>query len=91
MAMISCPECNGRISDQADACPSCGMPLKRERQTYVSNPKIGKLKIVIGFILVTLGIIYIMNPVTSTFGGILLIIGIAVLVIGKIQHWWHWK
>lgn len=28
MALISCPECNKEISDQAIACPSCGFPVK---------------------------------------------------------------
>jgi hypothetical protein len=27
MALISCPECNSRISDRAEACPKCGFPL----------------------------------------------------------------
>lgn len=28
MALIKCPECNNQISDKADACPHCGMPVK---------------------------------------------------------------
>jgi Domain of unknown function (DUF4352)/zinc-ribbon domain len=27
MALINCPECNAQVSDQAAACPHCGMPL----------------------------------------------------------------
>jgi hypothetical protein len=27
MALISCPECSHRVSDQARACPACGFPL----------------------------------------------------------------
>lgn len=27
MALINCPECDKRISDQAENCPSCGHPI----------------------------------------------------------------
>jgi predicted metal-binding protein len=29
MALIDCPECGHQVSDQADACPSCGRRLRR--------------------------------------------------------------
>ena len=32
MALTSCPECGGEVSDQAEACPHCGFPLKAEQQ-----------------------------------------------------------
>lgn len=28
MALISCPECDRSVSDQADACPGCGHPVR---------------------------------------------------------------
>lgn len=28
MALFSCPECGQQVSDQADACPHCGNPIK---------------------------------------------------------------
>lgn len=34
MALITCPECHGQVSDKAAACPHCGYPLERaERET----------------------------------------------------------
>ena len=27
MALITCPECNGQVSDKADVCPHCGYPI----------------------------------------------------------------
>lgn len=27
MALIVCPECEGRVSDKAFACPACGYPI----------------------------------------------------------------
>lgn len=31
MALITCPECGKQISDQAEACPNCGYPLKAKK------------------------------------------------------------
>jgi zinc-ribbon domain len=31
MALISCPECNSRVSDRATSCPKCGYPLGQEK------------------------------------------------------------
>jgi hypothetical protein len=28
MALITCGECNGKVSDQAEACPHCGCPVE---------------------------------------------------------------
>ena len=32
MALITCPECGKQISDQAEACPNCGYPLKAKKE-----------------------------------------------------------
>jgi hypothetical protein len=32
MALISCPECTKKISDQAPSCPQCGCPIKSVRE-----------------------------------------------------------
>ena len=31
MALIDCPECSRRVSDQADSCPSCGWPVDKAK------------------------------------------------------------
>lgn len=31
MALIACPECEGRVSDKAVACPHCGFPVQAQR------------------------------------------------------------
>lgn len=31
MALIECPECVGRVSDRAAACPHCGFPVREAR------------------------------------------------------------
>ncbi|MCB9598252.1 MAG: PH domain-containing protein [Sandaracinaceae bacterium] len=30
MTLIACPECAGRVSDRAQACPHCGFPVRDE-------------------------------------------------------------
>ena len=30
MSLIACPECEGRVSDRALACPHCGFPVRQE-------------------------------------------------------------
>lgn len=40
MALITCPECHGQVSDKAAACPHCGYPLEsaeRETEQLVSE------------------------------------------------------
>lgn len=29
MALITCPDCKKQVSDQAQACPDCGCPIKK--------------------------------------------------------------
>ena len=30
MSLIACPECQGRVSDRAVACPHCGFPVREQ-------------------------------------------------------------
>lgn len=39
MAMINCPECDARISDQAQACPGCGNPMKGVVTTQLTSKR----------------------------------------------------
>lgn len=32
MALITCPECGGKISDKAETCIHCGYPLKKYKE-----------------------------------------------------------
>lgn len=33
MALISCPDCNRKISSNAPACPGCGAPIRTAKPT----------------------------------------------------------
>jgi hypothetical protein len=64
--LIECPECKQQISDQAQACPHCGHPIKRARPVAAETPKAPHKKghgclIVLG-IVVILGIIGSLTP-----------------------------
>lgn len=42
MALITCPECNGQVSDKAAACPHCGYPISahqaKQKETEAEQP-----------------------------------------------------
>ena len=38
MALIRCPECGREISDQADACPGCGYPIRKKSEGREPGP-----------------------------------------------------
>lgn len=42
--LIECPECKQQISDQAQACPRCGHPIKPARPIAVETPKTSSKK-----------------------------------------------
>ena len=33
MALVECPECGGKVSDAAIACPHCGFPMQQQKKT----------------------------------------------------------
>ena len=43
MALITCPECGKSVSDQAQSCPHCGFPLKKDASF---DGKLGQVKTV---------------------------------------------
>ncbi len=54
MALINCKECGKEISDQAQSCPSCGVPLKKQPEKRSGMGIITAL-IIIGVIIVWAG------------------------------------
>lgn len=64
MALISCPECEKDISDQADKCPNCGYPMKkaiiqdtnptRPAREPIDKSKVRKVVISIAVVLVVI-------------------------------------
>lgn len=66
MALIKCPECDNKISDQADACPKCGYELNKPKQeknrvsNNSNNSKFDYKYIIIGLLILVVGF-YMLN------------------------------
>lgn len=60
MALYNCPECNKRISTDADACPNCGKKagMARTQARWAATPKIVKAFFVAA-VLFALGSLYV--------------------------------
>lgn len=43
MALINCPECGKKVSDQAVACPDCGYPIAKANTKGTVLIKIGNV------------------------------------------------
>lgn len=37
MALIKCPECSREVSEQANSCPHCGFPIKKQSHKDIEN------------------------------------------------------
>jgi hypothetical protein len=44
MAMISCPKCDGKVSDLAASCPNCAYPLVQNSESKKATQKKGGKK-----------------------------------------------
>ena len=62
MALIKCPECNNKISDQADTCPKCGYELKKTKDVSISKSvKDYKIYWIIGLIIGACLLFYVVD------------------------------
>ncbi len=94
--MITCSECGNNVSDQADACPHCGIRMQQQA-VMIMNPYHGKKKMLLGKVLAALGPFLMMIGMFSgklglfLLGILFIVLGAIILVIGRFQHWWHWR
>lgn len=44
MSLIRCPDCNTMVSDEAEACPKCGYPIKANIENIIENIRSKKMK-----------------------------------------------
>ena len=83
MALTKCPECTHDVSTEADACPNCGYPIKRDRpaeqdfRTWMGNQNR------VGFVMSILGAIagLILLPFFLLPGVALLLVGGVAIVL----------
>ena len=52
MALITCPECNKQISDQAKSCPHCGYRLPKAKKMLSPHKKNTLIAVIVGVLLV---------------------------------------
>jgi hypothetical protein len=66
MALITCPECKGSVSDSIDSCPHCGYKIKQSQAKEINtNPKIGEPLMVIVIIFALICLIGYSSSLTS--------------------------
>ena len=84
MALIKCPECSNQVSDMAESCPSCGMPMKqRKLPTRSTRRKASVILSIVAICLGTLGAVCSFiapNPAMGIVGMIAALSGISALV-----------
>lgn len=70
MALINCPECNIKISDNAENCPNCGYPIKEKNNTIIVKKNEGcflqTLNIGCLFVVIVAGLMLILGAFLST-------------------------
>jgi hypothetical protein len=58
MALIKCPECGKEISDQANSCPNCGVPIHNVPTNQSTKGKLGNVFIILAVICWVISFIY---------------------------------
>lgn len=101
MALITCPDCQKQISDQAPTCPNCGRPIaathanEKKVQTIEATGKYWKGMQLFGGMSICIGIISCVRlfsyPETASpiVPVAFLILGVLLLIFGKFGAWWE--
>lgn len=80
MALVSCPDCAGKVSDRALACPSCGHPFAEARPRGAGGSP-GEWPAVVGGVAGT----YISaRALTTTVVGCVMFLGFVAIMVALI-------
>ena len=90
--LIKCAECNREISDQAEACPGCGAPIKQAEkasdvQTIELTGKKWKLAQLLGGIAAVWGFFAMIGGNNEAV--FFFVAGIAIYIYARFGRWWH--
>lgn len=93
MPLITCPDCNKEVSDQAKSCPNCGHPIaaitiEQTGKQFKGLQLASVFAIIIGVIFIFAGI-GSSSGFASGFGFLLFFGGIALYLVARFGAWWH--
>lgn len=92
-----CPRCGTKPEAVDPTGPSQVGRVEPVGQMSIANPRAGKVAMLAGMCLLFGGCIYLLAAVGSgsrggsTFGAFMILLGIALYIGGRFQHWWHWE
>lgn len=97
MAIIQCPECGHKVSDAAQACPSCAYPIAApphsKPTTIQATGKTWKELQLLSGLAFAIGIVWLFISVSigtvSSTALFLSIIGFTGYLVGRVGAWWH--
>ena len=77
MALMKCPECEGKMSDQACFCPHCGFPLPTQWVTGIQA-----VFVLLGCITVVVSILGFWGALDKVLSTLLLAGGLVCVIYG---------
>ncbi len=77
MSLMQCPECEGKMSDQACFCPHCGFPLPTQWVTGIQA-----VFVLLGCITVVIALVGFWGVFDKVLSTLLLAGGLACIVYG---------
>lgn len=91
MALVKCQECSREVSDQAQACPGCGAPLRQSPPPPANYAVTNSVRVeragarweIIGFLMIVVGMIVGVAG-GGAFGGIVFFLGFFVFLVGRL-------
>ena len=102
MALITCPDCENRISDQAASCPHCGRPVSaqssmkvgREKAIELTSKRL-KLISICSVAAIVIGLVTVVSAVNAEastvrpWGSFLFVAGLISYIVNRVRIYWH--
>ncbi len=98
MSLIICTECGKQFSNKANNCPNCGSPVQSSQNRFLEEPPVvtiqktykkWKLVKLLSWVSIIIGFLSFAGGETgAAVGGLLICLGIAGLIVGKLGAWW---
>lgn len=105
MSLINCSECNHEVSDKAESCPKCGLPISNAKETLAAGTQINtiqetskkfKMQTLISVSMIIIGFVWLFNndsthATIKDIPAILIWTGLIWYLVNRIRIWWHHK